>query len=90
MKDSDACAVFPLNVIYPLCLQAWLAAVSWLDDEIRPAVAQMIWALTKTRKLSLCFAKIRTFFCFNKDAAYFGTFWTFFCIGSFRFWGHKY
>lgn len=38
---------FSLNVICPLCLQAWLAAVSWLDDEMRPAVAQTIWVLIK-------------------------------------------
>lgn len=52
---------FSLNVICPLCLQAWLVAVSWLDDEFRPAVAQMIPVLIKTGKLSLCFLQIKTF-----------------------------
>lgn len=90
MKDSDACAVFPLNVIYPLCLQAWLAAVSWLDDEIRPAVAQMIWALTKTGKLSLCFPKIRTFFVSIKMLHIWAHFGPFFVLEALNFGCHKY
>lgn len=53
---------FSPNVICPLCSQAWLAAVSWLDDEVRPAVAQMVWFHIKTRgKLSFCFLQIKIF-----------------------------
>lgn len=53
---------FSPNVICPLCSQAWLAAVSWLNDEVRPAVAQMVWFHIKTRgKLSFCFLQIKIF-----------------------------
>ena len=63
---------FSPNVICPLCSQAWLAAVSWLDDEIRPAVAQMVWFLMKKREN--CHSAVFRFRYFNKDSVYFNTF----------------
>lgn len=66
---------FSLNVICPLCLQAWLAAVSWLDDEMQPAVAQTIWVLIKNKKTKHTHRNCHCVFyrlnIFNKDSAFF-------------------
>lgn len=68
---------FSLNVICPLCLQAWLAAVSWLDDEMRPAVAQTIWVLIKKQTNCETDTVLYRLNIFNKDSVYFNIVWTF-------------
>lgn len=70
-RTVSACVVFT-ECNLTLCSQAWLAAVSWLDDEIRPAAAQMVWFLLKKN----CHSAFYRLKYFNKDSVYFNTFWT--------------